>query len=58
MMDEREREKAEMETMEIVEAIREAARRGGNEKILSIAALSYSKGLKDGAKIERSQKTA
>lgn len=58
MKDERERTQAENETMEIVEAIREAARRGGNEKILSIAALSYSKGLKDGAEIERSRKTA
>jgi hypothetical protein len=45
---------AEEETMKIIEAIR----MGGNEKILCIAALSYSKGLKDGAAIERSQKTA
>lgn len=52
------REIAEIETMEIIEAIREASRKGGNEKMLSIAALSYSKGLQDGAEIERSQKTA
>jgi len=44
--------------MEIIKAIREASRKGGNENILSIAALSYSKGLQDGAEIERSQKTA
>jgi len=49
-----ERKNAETETMKIIEAIRA----GGNEKILSIAALSYSKGLKDGAEIERSRKTA
>ena len=53
-----ERERAEEETMKIIKAIREATRRGGNENILSLAALSYSKGLKDGAAIERSQKTA
>ena len=45
---------AEEETRKIIEAIR----MGGNEKILCIAALSYSKGLKDGAQIERSQRTA
>jgi hypothetical protein len=53
-----ERNFAEKETMEIIKAIREASRKGGNENILSIAALSYSKGLQDGAEIERSKKTA
>jgi len=53
-----EKTQAQKETMEIIEAIREASRKGGNEKMLSIAALSYSKGLQDGAEIERSQKTA
>ncbi len=49
-----ERKIAEEETRKIIEAIRQ----GGDEKILRIAALSYTKGLADGAQIERSQRTA
>lgn len=52
MMDER--KKAELETMEIIEAIRN----GKNPNVLLVAAQSYAKGLLDGAKLERCQQPA
>lgn len=44
-----EKEQAKQETLAIIEAVRA----GGNESLLQVAALSYAKGLRDGARIER-----
>ncbi len=42
-----ERKEAERQTGQIIEAIRT----GGDERLLQVAALSYAKGIKDGAQI-------
>ena len=42
-----ERQEAERQTLQIIEAIRT----GGDERLLQVAALSYAKGIKDGAQI-------